>query len=134
MPIEIPKPLRHALVSAAAGLIALALGAGASSAAAPLGRAAGPCGARRVQLFAQGDAGGDGEIAPAQIEKYVAVYKSMQRNRSLTIDRAAARQGLTVAQFRALERKIEHDDAAREQAREELQSAAAGTKAPAPEP
>lgn len=134
MPIEILKPLRRALVPAAAGLIALALGAGASAAATPFSRAAGAGGARRVQLFAQGDAGGDGEVAPAQIEKYVAVYVSMQRNRSLTIDRAAARQGLTVTQFRALERKIERDDSAREQAREELQSAAAGTKSSAPEP
>lgn len=72
--------------------------------------------------------GGGGEVSPAQIGKYVAVYKAMQHDRSLTVAQAAQRQGLTLDQFRALELKIERDDTAREQARDALQSAAARKK------
>ncbi len=67
----------------------------------------------------------DSEVPPDQVEKYVAVYTDMQRNRSLTIDAAAAKEGLTVAEFRDLEQKIERDDTAREHVRTELQAAAA---------
>jgi hypothetical protein len=45
----------------------------------------------------------------------------MQRDRNLTVETAAAKEGLSVAQFRALERKIERDDATREHVRTELQ-------------
>src|ERR1700736_1327162 len=41
--------------------------------------------------------------SPEQIEKYVAVYRAMQRNHNLTVERAAAGQGLTAAAFRAHE-------------------------------
>jgi hypothetical protein len=66
----------------------------------------------------------DKEVPPDQIEKYVAVYRDMQRDRSLTVESAAAKEGLTVSQFRQLEQKVEHDDAALERARSELQAAA----------
>ena len=66
----------------------------------------------------------DNEVPPDQIEKYVAVYRDMQRDRSLTVESAAAKEGLTVSQFRQLEQKVEHDDAALERARSELQAAA----------
>ena len=48
----------------------------------------------------------------------------MQRDRSLTVESAAAKEGLTVSQFRQLEQKVEHDGAALERARSELQAAA----------
>ncbi|MGH7916088.1 MAG: hypothetical protein ACREQE_01360 [Candidatus Binataceae bacterium] len=75
--------------------------------------------------FAQDDNGGDdSEVPPAQVEKYIAVYKAMHRNRSLTAQQAAAQQGMTLKQFRNLENRIERDDAAREHVRDELQNAA----------
>ena len=44
----------------------------------------------------------------------------MQRNHSMTIEQAAASQGLTVEAFRDLERRIESDDLARDDARRAL--------------
>jgi hypothetical protein len=77
------------------------------------------------KLAQDSDEDADSEVPSDQVEKYVAVYKDMQRNRSLTVETAAAREGLSVAEFRELERKIGRDDAAREHVRTELQAAAA---------
>ena len=77
------------------------------------------------RIVQDGDDDADSEIPPDQVEKYVAVYTAMQRNRSLTVEAAAAKEGLTVAKFRDLEQKIERDDVAREHVRTELQAAAA---------
>jgi len=57
----------------------------------------------------------------------------MQRNHNLTIEQAAAGQGLTVAAFRELEQRIESDDLARDDARRALAEPApseAATTAP----
>lgn len=62
----------------------------------------------------------DKGASPDEIEKYVAVYRAMQRNHSMTVAQAAAAQGLTVAAFRDLERRIESDDLARDDARHAL--------------
>jgi hypothetical protein len=72
----------------------------------------------------QNDEDEQSEVSTDQIEKYVSVYKAMQRNRSLTVDQAAAQQGLTLQQFRELENRVQRDDAALQQARDELQAAA----------
>jgi hypothetical protein len=66
------------------------------------------------------DSSADKGVPPAQIEKYVAVYRAMQRNHNLTIEQAAASQGLTVQAFRDLESRIESDDLARDDARNAL--------------
>ncbi len=69
------------------------------------------------------DEGGDDEesqIPVEQIEKYVAVYKAMQRNHSLSVDQAAAAQGLSVGAFRDIEGRIERDDLIRERVRQAL--------------
>ena len=63
-------------------------------------------------------------VSPDQLEKYVAVYGAMQRDRGLTVESAAAKESLTLNQFRELEQKIERNDLAREQVRRELQAAA----------
>jgi hypothetical protein len=68
----------------------------------------------------------ENEASPAEVEKYVAVYKAMQHDRTLTISRAASGQGLTLGAFRDLENKIQRDGGALERAREELQADAAG--------
>ncbi len=66
----------------------------------------------------------ENEVSTQDVEKYVSVYKAMQRNRNMTIDQATAAQGLTTRQFRELENRVQRDDAALQQARDELQTAA----------
>lgn len=76
-------------------------------------------------LLAQDEGGGDeGEVSPAEIDKYVAVYRAMHRDHALTVEQAAAQQGMSVAAFRALENRVERDSAAMERARDELQQSA----------
>jgi len=62
----------------------------------------------------------DEQVSSDEIKKYVAVYIAMQRNHSLTVEQAAAAQGLTVAAFRQLEQRIEHDEIVRDKARQAL--------------
>ncbi|MFZ1887906.1 MAG: hypothetical protein WAU33_07735 [Candidatus Binataceae bacterium] len=62
------------------------------------------------------------EVPPDQVEKYIAIYKATQANHSLTVEQAAAQQGLTVPQFRTLEGKIERDDALRARVRKALRN------------
>lgn len=78
------------------------------------------------------DAGDENEVPPAEIDKYIEVYKATQRDRSLTVEQAAAQQGLTLEAFRQLENKIEQDDSAREHVRDALQSAATASPSPTP--
>jgi hypothetical protein len=82
-------------------------------------------------IIAQDDDDDHSEVSPGDVEKYVSVYKAMQRNRALTVEQAAAAQGMTVQAFRELENRIERDDSAREQARDELRAAASPQKSPA---
>jgi len=90
------------------------------------------------RVFAQDENGTDeSDVATAEVDKYVAVYKAMQRDRSLTVEQAAAAQGMTLKAFRDLENRIERDDSAREHARDALRAAAspeASTGAPSPAP
>ena len=60
------------------------------------------------------------EVAPEQIEKYVKVYTAMQRDRTLTVDEATAREHLSVAAFRDIESKVERDGVLRDRVRREL--------------
>lgn len=93
-----------------------------AAAASPTSRPATRSGA---VLIAQDDTGGDeNEVSPDQVDKYVAVYKAMGRDRSLTVEQAAAAQGMTLRAFRDLENRIQQDDSALQHARDELQTAA----------
>ena len=85
-------------------------------------------------IIGQNDDTDENEVSTDEIEKYVSVYKAMQRNRTLTINQAAAAQGLTVEQFRQLENRIQRDDAALQQARDELQAAAQSSPTPSKSP
>ncbi len=80
-----------------------------------------------------GDSTAGNGASPDEIQKYVAVYRAMQHNHSMTVQQAAAAQGLTVAAFRDLERRIESDDLARDDARRALAAPADGPT-PAAEP
>lgn len=70
------------------------------------------------------------EVPPKQVEKYIAIYKATQANHSLTVEQAASQQGLTVPQFRALEGKIERDDALRARVRKALRNSSSKTTEP----
>jgi hypothetical protein len=64
------------------------------------------------------------DVPTSQVDKYISVYESMQKDHNLTVEQAASKQGLTVDQFRALENKIEADDTLRERVRKALRHAA----------
>jgi len=66
----------------------------------------------------------DKDVPTSQVDKYISVYESMQKDHNLTVEQAASKQGLTVDQFRALENKIEADDTLRERVRKALRHAA----------
>ena len=51
----------------------------------------------------------------------------MHRDRSLSVEGAAAKEGLSINQFRRLEQKIERNEVAREHVRTELQAAASAS-------
>lgn len=71
-----------------------------------------------------GDDTDEPRVTPDQLAKYERVYEAMQRNHSLTVEQAAAQQGLTLAQFRDLENRIERNDDLRAQVRSDLKKAA----------
>jgi hypothetical protein len=74
------------------------------------------------------------EVPPADVEKYISVYKAMQRNHSLTVEQAAAAQGLTLKAFRDIEGRIERNDSLREQVRGALKAAAKASPQPTSSP
>jgi hypothetical protein len=72
----------------------------------------------------EADEDDDKDVPPGQVDKYVGVYRSMQKDHGLTVEQAASKQGMTVTQFRSLEDKIERDDTLRERVRTALRKAA----------
>jgi hypothetical protein len=64
--------------------------------------------------------GDENEVPPQDVDKYIKVYQAMQHNRNLTVEQAAAAQGLSVTAFRSLEDRIERNDALREHVRDAL--------------
>jgi len=63
-----------------------------------------------------------------QVDKYIAVYSSMQKNHSLSVEQAASKQGLTVEEFRTLEDKIERNPIVHERVLDALKASASGAK------
>ncbi|HEX3408761.1 MAG TPA: hypothetical protein VHS07_00690 [Candidatus Binataceae bacterium] len=129
-----PIPLHLQTVVFVTGLFVAVAGPAISATAETYSRAdapgptSRPTDSLRADPLAQNDdAAPDLGVPPDQVEKYIAVYKDMQRNHSLTVDMAAAAEGLTIAEFRELERKVGRDEAAREHVRIELQAGAAST-------
>ncbi|MGD0073052.1 MAG: hypothetical protein ABSD31_01775 [Candidatus Binataceae bacterium] len=76
----------------------------------------------------------DTELPPSEVEKYINVYRAMQRDHSLDIEHAASRQGLTLQAFREIESKVERDDMVREHVRQALASPASDSSTPNPTP
>lgn len=74
-----------------------------------------------VHLVQDDEGSGDEtDVPPQDVDKYIKVYQAMQHNRNLTVEQAAAAQGLSVSAFRSLEDRIERNDALREHVREAL--------------
>jgi hypothetical protein len=71
----------------------------------------------------------DTDVPPQDVDKYIKVYKAMQQNRNLTVEQAAAQQGLSVPAFRSLENRIQRNDALREHVRDSLKPKAASSPA-----
>jgi hypothetical protein len=57
----------------------------------------------------------------------------MQHNHSLTVEQAAAAQGLTLRQFRDVEQRVERNDVARQTVRRALAKSAVQSTPSAPE-
>ncbi len=85
-----------------------------------------------ISQEAQDEPDDQDSLPSKQIEQYVAVYRAMQRDHSLTVEQACSREGLTVSAFRDIESKIERNDQIRNRVRTELQ--AKGTPAASPSP
>ena len=88
-----------------------------------------------VLLFpqiAQDEAPEDEDAIPGdQVDKYIAVYGAMQKDHSLSVDQATAKQGITVAQFRNLEDKIERNPVIHQRVLDALKTKTAGDKSAA---
>lgn len=78
-----------------------------------------------------GDDADSAELPPEQVTKYINVYKAMQRDRSLTVEQAATRQGLSLQAFRAIESKVERNDLVRERVRRALRQSPQPSPSPA---
>ncbi|HTY54962.1 MAG TPA: hypothetical protein VMB26_07180 [Candidatus Binataceae bacterium] len=86
---------------------------------------------RPAEQEAQDDEGAEEpEVPPDQVQKYINVYKAMQRDHSLTVEQAASRQGMSLEAFRDLESKVERDDLVREHVRQALANPPSDSSAP----
>lgn len=103
---------------------------GAAYASGPAQPSSAPSHPAAIQ-FAQ--AGGEDDTPPPsdQVDKYIAVYSAMQHNHNLTVEQAARKQGLTVAQFRSIEDRIERNPVVHDRVMQALKAASKGAKAPA---
>jgi hypothetical protein len=114
-----PTPLLCLVTCVLTSLIGLAIADG-NSAPLPLESRSASVRAA-VQLVQDDESSGDeNEVPPQDVDKYVKVYQAMQHNRNLTVEQAAAAQGLSVTAFRDLEDRIERNDALREHVRDAL--------------
>jgi hypothetical protein len=121
---------RRLIVAAlAAAFVARAGSAFASASVAP----AFSLGHSRVAAATQVAQAEGEEAAPPsdQVDKYIAVYTAMQRDHNLTVDQAASKQGLTVAQFRSLEDRIQRNPVVHDRVLAALKAASKGGKKPA---
>ncbi|MBV8134140.1 MAG: hypothetical protein JO121_00665 [Deltaproteobacteria bacterium] len=113
-----PAPLLCGVTCVLTGLISMAIPRGTCA-----GLPAESSGAsiRTAVQLVQDEGGADEtDVPPQDVDKYIKVYQAMQHNRNLTVEQAAAAQGLSVPAFRSLEDRIERNDALREHVRDAL--------------
>jgi len=114
-----PTPFLCGVACLLTSLIGLAVARATS--AAPLAQNRGASIRAIVHLVQEDQASGDEtDVPPQDVDKYIKVYQAMQHNRNLTVEQAAAAQGLSVSAFRSLEDRIERNDALREHVRDAL--------------
>jgi hypothetical protein len=78
-------------------------------------------------ILAQDSDSPDEETIPTdQVDKYIKVYSSMQKNHSLSVEQATSKQGLTVDEFRTLEDKIERNPVVHQRVLDALKASATG--------
>jgi hypothetical protein len=83
-----------------------------------LAASGGPVG---IGAVAQDDADSEeAEVPPERVKKYISAYRAMQQDHNLAVEQAAAAQGLSLQDFREIERKVENDDVVRERVRKAL--------------
>ena len=129
--IKVPfAAIRAGGTAAAVAIVCAALGAWpvARAWSAPISQQAGQghqLAAEKTAPVAEPAAADDDKDVPtSQVDKYINVYEAMQKDHNLTVEQAASKEGLTVAQFRQLENKIESDDTLRERVRKALRHVA----------
>jgi len=131
MPADNPSrrtiPLLCGVTCLLTSLVIVAIASGTTSATPPTEKL-GPS-IRAAMRLAQDDEGSGDEtdVPPQEVDKYIKVYQAMQHNRNLTVEQAAAAQGLSVSAFRSLEDRIERNDALREHVRDALKPSASPT-------
>lgn len=60
------------------------------------------------------------EVTPEELQLYIDVYTAMQANHDLTLDEVLATKNVTLAQFRNVERRVQHQDRLVHKVREAL--------------
>ena len=50
------------------------------------------------------------EVAPAELDLYIAVYSAMQADHDLTLDQVLAQKAVPLDQFRNIERRVQRQD------------------------
>lgn len=60
------------------------------------------------------------EVTPEELQLYIDVYTTMQADHDLTIDQVLAQKHITLAQFRNVERRVQHQDRLVHKVREAL--------------
>lgn len=119
-PSRRPIPLLCSVTCLLTTLVVMA-GARGMTSAAPPAEKRGPSIRATVRLVQDQEGSGDEtDVPPQDVDKYIKVYQAMQHNRNLTVEQAAAAQGLSVSAFRSLEDRIERNDALREHVRDAL--------------
>jgi len=77
-------------------------------------------------ILAQDDSSDEETIPTDQVDKYIKVYSSMQKNHSLSVEQATSKQGLSVDEFRTLEDKIERNPVVHQRVLDALKASATG--------
>jgi hypothetical protein len=77
----------------------------------------------RAQAQDQGENDAD-QVSPAELQLYTDVYTAMQANHDLTLESILAQKGVSLEQFRNIERRVQKQDRLVRKVREALQAQA----------
>ena len=81
--------------------------------------------ALRLQAQDQGEGENEADkVSPAELQLYTDVYTAMQANHDLTLESILAQKGVSLEQFRNIERRVQKQDRLVRKVREALQAQA----------